>query len=186
MIRFLGLNPRLIRSELITAEVELLGDLAFIHLWNTMAFYESLAYEFDLFFEPTGRLSSFYTVGDIYAYLDAELGPEFPENGMLTLTEDQFCTRYEPEADEEGCVYVQRYWGEDAKLLEEAVRDNRCWTMVEDDNGDLCIIEGNRFVNRIYHVITEKPLENPEWQVQVPLAEEPDFDEDDEEDKQTN
>lgn len=107
------------------------------------------------------------SVNDIYELLAKLLGPEFPENGLLSLTDDQFVNRYKPETYKNGELYVQREWSTDRALLEAAVETNRCWTAIDDDFGRFCFVEGNRMVNRIYNIITERPLENPEWMVQV-------------------
>lgn len=114
------------------------------------------------------------TIGDIMVLMDDWLGPELPENGLMTLTESQFIRRYEPEVNEHGDYYRQREWciEEDVPTIERAVSENRCWTMVDDDDGDPCIVWGNRMVNRIYNIITKYPVENPDWEVQVPFDEE--------------
>lgn len=111
------------------------------------------------------------TVADILSFLDRHLGPEYPdENGLLTLTDDQFIYRYVPEESEGGPYYRQREWhnDEDRSALLKAIDDKRCWTAVSDDNGDFCIVWGNRTVNRLYNIITSVPIEDESWEVQVP------------------
>jgi hypothetical protein len=113
------------------------------------------------------------TIEDALLKLDTWLGPEEPTDGLLTLTEDQFIRRYNPETTPQGEYYRQREWydSDDANELRRAVSENRCWTMVDDDDGNPCIDWGNRVVNRIYNIITALPIENPDWIVQVPYEE---------------
>ena len=109
------------------------------------------------------------TVGACLENLDLWLGPEFPIDGLLHLTEDQFERRYDPETDGDGNLYRQREWRimDDITHLERAVDSNRCWTAVEDDKGNWCLVWGNHLVNRLYNVITSKSIEDPAWEVQV-------------------
>lgn len=99
-----------------------------------------------------------------------DIGPLEPVDGLLTLTENQFENRYGPETDENGDLYRQREWyePEDKVELEKAVAENRCWTAIDDDNGHWCLVWGNRVVNRLYNIITERPIEDPDWEIQVP------------------
>lgn len=106
------------------------------------------------------------TVSSILEFLELHLGPEFPdEKNQLRLTEDQFITRYEPELDYNGTYYRHRDWSGDEDVLNEAVRQCRCWTMIEDDNEQLAIVSGDRYVNALYHIVTRYPLEDPTWYV---------------------
>ena len=111
-----------------------------------------------------------------------DIGPPEPVDGVLTLTDDQFITRYKPEENEQGGYYRQRDWTvlEDQEEIEKAAAENRIWTAVDDDDGNFCIVSGWHFVNRLYYIITELPLENPDWNVQVP----DDSDRDEEEDEE--
>lgn len=111
------------------------------------------------------------TVMDILRFLDDYIGPEYPdENGLLNLTDDQFINRYIPEQAEDDSFFLQREWSndEDRRALQAAVDSKRCWTAVNDDNGDYCIVWGNRVVNHLYNIITRKPIEDETWEVQVP------------------
>jgi hypothetical protein len=98
-----------------------------------------------------------------------DMGPLTPVDGLLHLTEDQFNDRYHPELDSQGGLYRQREWSnpEDLSVIKQAIDENRCWTAIEDDAGDWCLVWGNRTVNRLYNVITEKPIEDPDWEVIV-------------------
>lgn len=106
----------------------------------------------------------------LLARLREEIGPEGPDkDGILRLTEDQFIARYEPEADDHGNVFVPREIKdpEDEKLINAAIDAKCCWTAVEGDNGTPYIEWGNRLVNRLYHIITKRPLENENWIVEI-------------------
>lgn len=131
--------------------------------------------------EESRRLSS-ATFTETLSVLIEWLGPEEPIDGVLTLTDEQFIRRYKPETTPQGGYYRQREWydHEDAAELKLAVSENRCWSMVDDDDGNLCIDWGNRVVNRIFNIITMRPIENPEWIVQVPYEDE-DMDSEEEE-----
>jgi len=113
-----------------------------------------------------------YHLSDVM--LEAETGPPHPQDGVLNLTDDQFIARYKPETDEHGNYYRQRDWTvpEDQVEIEKATKEHRIWTAGDDDNGNFCISSGWHFVNRLYYIITEIPLENPDWIVQVPSDEE--------------
>ena len=112
---------------------------------------------------------SWATVQEILAYVEKRLGPEYPVDGYLKLTDEQFDDRYKPERNADGSLYRQREWdgGEDEKAIKLAISQNRCWTVVEDDDGGMCTVWGNRTVNRIYNVLTEKPIENKDWHVEA-------------------
>lgn len=114
-------------------------------------------------------------IGELVKLLDKLLGPQFPEDGLLTLTDDQFIRRYGPEANpHDSSYYRQREWDvpEDIAAIDAAIPENRVWTAVDDDEGRFCIIEGVHRVNRIYYLITSKPPEDASWHIQV-------YDEDD-------
>ena len=107
---------------------------------------------------------------DVLALLRMRLGPAEPMHGLLLhLTDDQFIARYHPEENEEGGYYRQRDWtdADDLRALNEAVKENRVWTAMDDDDGEFCIVNGMHFVNRLYYIITWKPAENPDWVIQV-------------------
>ena len=107
---------------------------------------------------------------DVLALLRMRLGPAEPTHTLLLhLTDDQFVARYHPEENEEGGYYRQRDWtdADDLRVLNEAVKENRVWTAMDDDDGEFCIANGMHFVNRLYYIITGKPAENPDWVIQV-------------------
>lgn len=127
--------------------------------------------------QAEGLLSS--TVTEALQALEELLGPEEPTDGVIILTDLQFIRRYKPETTPEGEYYRQREWYDqnDIPELRRAVSENRCWTMVDDDDGNPCIDWGNHVVNRIYNIITERPIEDPEWIVQVPSEDDELYDE---------
>ncbi len=129
------------------------------------------------------RGRTFETVHGVMDILDDMVGPEFATNGFLKLTEDQFINRYKPELTEEGNYYRQREWFEknDTSVIHNAILENRCWTAVDDDDGEFCIVWGNRTVNRLYNIITARPIEDQDWEVQASDPREPRDDEDEEE-----
>jgi hypothetical protein len=47
-------------------------------------------------------------------------------------------------------------------ILEKALLENRVWTLVEDDDNDLVLLNGLHLVNRIDVYITEKPYNKNE------------------------
>jgi len=51
---------------------------------------------------------------------------------------------------------------DDKKILEKAILEDRVWILVEDDDGDLILLNGMHFVNRIDVYITEKPYNKNE------------------------
>lgn len=101
---------------------------------------------------------------------EADTGPPYPQDGVLNLTDDQFIARYKPEKNEQGGYYRQRDWTipEDQVEIEKATAEHRIWTAGDDDDGNFCISSGWHYVNRLFYIITELPLENPDWIVQVP------------------
>jgi len=114
------------------------------------------------------------TVNDILAQLEVAFGPEQPSCGVLNLSDDEFINRYKPERDKHGNYYRQRDWTcpEDQAEIEKATAENRIWTAGDDDNGNFCISSGWHYVNRLYYIITERPVENTDWNIQVPSEEE--------------
>lgn len=110
------------------------------------------------------------TLQHIMDILDEQLGPEFPdEKNVLRLTEDQFIVRYQPEKDVHGGYYHQRdlHDSDSAQLLDQATQELRCWTMVDNDNDEPTIVWGRRHVNRLYYIITEKPVEDETWELVI-------------------
>ena len=52
-------------------------------------------------------------------------------------------------------------YGEELEFVRSvnATEPNRVWTLVEGDSGDLWIVNGYHFVNRLNYFITEKPYD---------------------------
>lgn len=148
---------------------------------DTAAQQLEAALDMELSNEEVQRLLS-STVTDALHALDEWLGPEEPTCGAITLTDDQFIRRYKPETTPQGEYYRQREWYDqnDIPELRRAVIENRCWTMVDDDGDKPCIDWGSRVVNRLYNIITTRPIEDPDWFVQV-LADDAEIDSGDEE-----
>lgn len=78
---------------------------------------------------------------------------------LTTLTEDAFIAQFQPEAWPNGDLYRQRDWEHDGhrKLIQQAEAERRLWTMVEDDHGDLVLVQGFAWANRMYYVICAVP-----------------------------
>lgn len=51
---------------------------------------------------------------------------------------------------------------DEKKILEKALLEDRVWTLLEGDDGDLFLANGLHFVNRIDVYITEKPYDKNE------------------------
>ena len=150
---------------------EELGMDSLDHIEIIMAIEEALDFEIpDEHLEGKDRKCLLASMKDIYAYLDKRLGPETPgDDNYLPLTDAQFDDRYRPETTRDGGSYIQREWYEpkDKILIEQAIQDKRCWTAVDGDNGEFVILWGNRTVNRLYNIITARPIENEDWHVEV-------------------
>ena len=146
--------------------LDALGADSLDHLNIVMQIEDALGIELT---EPEEDQFVAGSVNDAFLLLAEWLGPEEPIAGVLELTDDQFIRRYDPEMTEQGDYYRQREWYEnaDVPVIKQAIEENRCWTMIDDDNGDPCITWGNRVVNRLYNIITRKPIENPDWFVYV-------------------
>lgn len=157
-------------NKTITTDSTLRGDLSF----DSMDFVELLSeldehFDIDIPDEAEFATKEDATVMDILRFLDDHLGPEYPdEHGLLNLTDDQFINRYRPETDEGGGYFLQREWSDSRDDLVAAIKKKCCWTAVNDDDGDFCIVWGNRTVNRLYNIITSHPIEDESWEVQVP------------------
>jgi acyl carrier protein len=154
----------------ITPDSALRGDLDF----DSMDFVELLSemeehFDIDIPDSAEFATNESATVMDILRFLDDHLGPEYPdEHGLLNLTDEQFINRYIPETEEGGGYFRQREWSDSREDLVAAVEKKCCWTAASDDNGDFCIVWGNRTVNRLYNIITSHPIEDEAWEVQVP------------------
>lgn len=78
------------------------------------------------------------------------------------MTEDEFFERYEPikndndsSAAYDGCAFDPREYHE--YVTNNDVEPDNVWTIMEDDDGDLCISAGWSFVNRFAYLITKNP-----------------------------
>ena len=127
------------------------------------------------------------TIGDMAKALDIRIGNTAAKvnwnDNFLSLTDEQFIERYQPEKNENDEYYRQRDWTvqEDWEAVRAADKEMRAWTAVTDDDGDFCIVSGLSIVNRLYYIITEKPLERKELMVQVSDPEDKEDREDEEE-----
>lgn len=75
----------------------------------------------------------------------------------VTLTEDEFIARFQPEMDADG--YIQYGWTRPADVarVRAADAERRTWTMVDTDSGDLALVDHCARVNREYYVICAVP-----------------------------
>ena len=74
------------------------------------------------------------------------------------ISEDDFESRFQPEECPHS-GWKQRDFPEDAEAIQQAMAENRLWTMVEGDNESMALVSGMHSVNRIYHIITQVPYE---------------------------
>lgn len=100
----------------------------------------------------------------------------------MELTEEEFETRFplrenhlNPQAswgDELGGCLFETY-GEELEFVRQ--QDPRTvWTLVDGDDGDLCVHSGFHFVNRIGYLLSREPLpDGQELQVRIPMDEDP-------------
>ena len=79
-------------------------------------------------------------------------------NPTQRMSEDRFVTLYQPETDANGDLYVQREWSSpgDRAVLEQAVAEQRTWSVVETDKG-MYLLSGEHHVNRVYSIVTTVP-----------------------------
>lgn len=85
----------------------------------------------------------------------------------MILTEEQFFELYEPITNPETEEYSFETFGEDLDFIK---RTNplHVWTMLDDDLGNVAIVNGTRFVNRICYMVCNKPF-NPKDDIYVKL-----------------
>jgi len=71
-------------------------------------------------------------------------------------------------------------YGEELEFVK-SQKPEHIWTLVEGDNGDLYIVDGYHFVNRLNYFITELPYEGEEGAACIPylIFEDEEEDEDD-------
>ena len=83
-----------------------------------------------------------------------------------TIDSVEFEEKYEPIKDSESDESYQDFWN-DEQELKDAHAEHRLWTLVDDDmTGDVLIISGYAFVNRLAYYITKKPF-NPDVEITV-------------------
>ena len=58
-------------------------------------------------------------------------------------------------------------YGEELEFVR-SQKDKHIWTLVEGDSGDLYIVDGYHFVNRLNYFITELPYEGKEGEACIP------------------
>lgn len=82
------------------------------------------------------------------------------------LTWEQFVEKYEPEFappyydEEHGHMYDT--YGEDYEKIKKA-DPLHVWTIVDGDDGNLCILNGWHWVNRFGYIITKNPFNENEY-----------------------
>ena len=96
-----------------------------------------------------------------------------PAKGTIVLGREEWEEKYLPVMDKNNFREMHFHWGEEDKrefkkrLAEiepdEAKRHFHTWTLMTDDDGDMVICNGIRFVNRLEYIITTKPWEEGEY-----------------------
>lgn len=83
---------------------------------------------------------------------------------MITLTSELWDGHFIPIMDGESYkdFHPKIVNDDEKKILEKALLEDRVWTLLEGDNGDLFLANGLHFVNRIDVYITEKPYDKNE------------------------
>jgi len=84
------------------------------------------------------------------------------ENQIKNLSWDEWFEKFKPllnKNDEIIDFHPKVCDKKQLKILEKAKKENRVWTLIEDDNNELIISEGLHIVNRLDVYITEYPYE---------------------------
>ena len=68
---------------------------------------------------------------------------------------EDWILEYQPIKDSYGDIRLFETYGEDVKVVKEAIPERKVWTLVSGDYGD-SILSGWHFVNRVGYYITEK------------------------------
>lgn len=95
---------------------------------------------------------------------------------VLTLTEEEFDERYSPmpnplnpnaswSYDNRGCLFET--FGEEFAFVRR-FDPHRVWTLIDGDDGDLYLVSGLHFVNRIGYLLTQEAVP-PDTLVEVHL-----------------
>ena len=98
---------------------------------------------------------------------------------FIEMTEDEFDDRFtlisnhlNPSAgwgygEDRGCLFET--YGEEVEFVKQQDMQ-RVWTLVDGDDGDLYVISGFHYVNRIGYLISRDPIpENVTIQVHIPM-----------------
>ncbi len=104
--------------------------------------------------------------------------PKAAENNFIKLTDDEFYDQFEfvtnhfdDNASYDGNMF-ETYGVELEHVLSVANSkegEHRVWTIMDDDDGNMCICNGYHLVNRIGYLITTTPcLPNTEYFIQDP------------------
>ena len=103
---------------------------------------------------------------------------------LIEMTEDEFDSQYplvtnhiNPNAswgfdDSAGCLFET--FGEELEFVR---RQDPCtvWTLVDGEDGDLYLLTGYHFVNRIGYLVSTKPVaKGIDIEVRIPMNDEPD------------
>jgi hypothetical protein len=85
---------------------------------------------------------------------------------LVSLSFDNFFELFRPiknhlddNAAQEGCMFET--YGEELHYIHEFAKENsdRVWTLMEDDDGNLCIVNGFHLVNRLGYILTEEKFD---------------------------
>jgi hypothetical protein len=98
---------------------------------------------------------------------------------FIELTEDEFDDRYSPMTnhinpsagwaygDAGGCLFETH--GEEFEFVRR-YDPRKVWTLVDGDDGDMYLISGLHFVNRVGYLLTKEPVQdNTSVQVRLPM-----------------
>jgi hypothetical protein len=80
---------------------------------------------------------------------------------ITTLTSEEWDEEFIPIMDGESYkdFHPKVVNDDEKKVLEKALLEDRVWTLLEGDTGDLFLANGLHFVNRLDVYITEKPYD---------------------------
>ena len=80
---------------------------------------------------------------------------------ITTLTSEEWDEEFIPIMDGESYkdFHPKVVNDDEKKVLEKALLEDRVWTLLEGDNGDLFLANGLHYVNRLDVYITEKPYD---------------------------
>lgn len=83
---------------------------------------------------------------------------------MIRINSEQWDDEFIPIMDGESYkdFHPKTVNDDEKKVLERAILENRTWTLVENDDNDLVLLNGLHVVNRIDVYVTEKPYDKNE------------------------